>query len=82
MQVSSTLLVARSVFKRTVGLPGRMVSSSQGLSLHRTTQRGETKDKHSCSKRDTNTRSSVGMLKVLALDSAAAGSAALYSNLM
>jgi hypothetical protein len=45
--------------RHTVGLPGRVISSSQGLKLHRTAQHTETKDKHPCPKRGSNTRSGV-----------------------
>jgi hypothetical protein len=40
-----------------VGLLGRVISSSQGLYLHRTTQHRKARDKHSCLERDSNPRS-------------------------
>jgi hypothetical protein len=42
---------------RMVGLLGRVISPSQGLYLHRTTQHRKTRDKHPCLERDSNPRS-------------------------
>jgi hypothetical protein len=61
--------------RRAVGLPGRVISSSQGLYLHRTTQHRKTMDKHPCPMQDSNTRSSVRKLKAHISDGAATGSA-------
>jgi hypothetical protein len=40
-----------------VGLLGQVISPSQGLYLHRTTQHRRTRDKHPCLERDSNDRS-------------------------
>jgi hypothetical protein len=45
------------LFRHMVGLLGRVISPSQGLYLHRTTQHRKTRDKHPCLKRDSNPRS-------------------------
>jgi hypothetical protein len=45
------------LFIHMVGLLGRVISSSQGLYLHRTTQHRKTRDKHPCLERDSNPRS-------------------------
>jgi hypothetical protein len=51
------------VMRHTVGLPGWVISTSQGLYVHRTTQHAQNKDKHPCPKRNSNPRSSVLELK-------------------
>jgi hypothetical protein len=43
--------------RHMVGLLGRVISPSQGLYLHRTTQQRKTRDKHPCLERDSNPRS-------------------------
>jgi hypothetical protein len=43
-----------SYIRHMVGLPGRVISPSQGLYLHRTTQHRKTRDKHPCLERDSN----------------------------
>jgi hypothetical protein len=45
------------LFRHMVWLLGRVISPSQGLYLHRTTQHRKTRDKHPCLKRDSNPRS-------------------------
>jgi hypothetical protein len=45
------------LFRHMVGLLGRVISPSQGLFLHRTTQHRKTRDKHPCLERDSNPRS-------------------------
>jgi hypothetical protein len=45
------------LFRHTVGLLGRVISPSQGLYLHRTTQHRKTRDKHPCLERDSSPRS-------------------------
>jgi hypothetical protein len=45
------------LFRHMVGLLGRVISPSQGLYLHRTTQHRKTRDKHPCLGRDSNPRS-------------------------
>jgi hypothetical protein len=47
------------VFRHMVGLLGRVISPSQGLYLHRTTQHRKTRDKHPCLERDLNPRSQI-----------------------
>jgi hypothetical protein len=44
------------LFRHMVGLIGRVISPSQGLYLHRTTQHWKTRDKHPCLERDSNPR--------------------------
>jgi hypothetical protein len=63
-------MISCSSFRHTVGLLAPVISPSQGLCLHRTTQRGETKDKHQCLKRDSNSRSSVRAPEARASNSA------------
>jgi hypothetical protein len=46
-----------SQFRHLVGLLGRVISPSQGLYLHRTTQHRKTKTKHTCFERYSNLRS-------------------------
>jgi hypothetical protein len=62
------------ILRRTVGLPGRVISPSRGLYLHRTTQHRETKDRHPCPERDSKQRSTVRELKAHASDRAVTGS--------
>jgi hypothetical protein len=45
------------LFRHMVGLLGRVISPSQGLYLHRTTQHRKTRDKYPCLERDSNPRS-------------------------
>jgi hypothetical protein len=45
------------LFRHMLGLLGRVISPSQGLYLHRTTQHIKTRDKHPCLERDSNPRS-------------------------
>jgi hypothetical protein len=45
------------LFRHMVGLLGRVISPSQGLYLHRTTQHRKTRDKHPCLERNSNPRS-------------------------
>jgi hypothetical protein len=45
------------LFRHVAGLLGRVISPSQGLYLHRTTQHRKTRDKHPCFERDPNPRS-------------------------
>jgi hypothetical protein len=45
------------LFRHMVGLLGRVISPSQGLYLHRTTQHRKTRYKHPCLERDSNPRS-------------------------
>jgi hypothetical protein len=40
--------------RHMAGLLGRVISPSQGLYLHRTTQHRKTRDKHLCLERDSN----------------------------
>jgi hypothetical protein len=61
--------------RHTFGLLGRMMSTSQGLYLHRTTQHWENKDELPCFERDLNPRPRVRALKSHALDRVATGSA-------
>jgi hypothetical protein len=42
------------LFRHMVGLLGRLISPSQGLYLHRTTQHRKTRDKHPYLERDSN----------------------------
>jgi hypothetical protein len=64
--------------RHMVGLLGRVISSSQGLYLHRTTQHRQTRKKHPCLKRDSNPRSGVQALKDRNSDRAVTGSAKLH----
>jgi hypothetical protein len=43
--------------RHMVGFLGRVMTPSQGLYLHRTTQHRKTRDKHSCLDRDSNPQS-------------------------
>jgi hypothetical protein len=63
------------ILRHTVGLLGRVISSSQGLYLRKTTQHRRTKDKHPCLKRDSDPRPSIWALRSHASDRAATGSA-------
>jgi hypothetical protein len=45
------------LFRQMVGLLGRVISPSQGLYLHRTTQHRKTRDKHPCLEWDSNPQS-------------------------
>jgi hypothetical protein len=45
------------LFRHMVGLLGRVISPSQGLYLHKTTQHRKTRDKHPRLERDSNPRS-------------------------
>jgi hypothetical protein len=55
-------------FRHMVGLLGRVISPSQGLYLHRTTQHRKTRDKHPCLKWDSNPRSQQPPAKTHASD--------------
>jgi hypothetical protein len=48
----------KQFLRHMVRLPGRVISPSQFLYLHMTTQHRKTKDKQPCPKRDSNSRSS------------------------
>jgi hypothetical protein len=63
------------ILRHTVGLPGRVISRSQGLYLHRTTQHRKTKGKHPSPERDSNPRTSVRAPKLHASDRTVNGSA-------
>jgi hypothetical protein len=67
--------VSKSIFRHAVELPGRIISSSQGLYLHRTTQHRRIKDEHACPERNSNPRSSVRAFKARPSDCVATGSA-------
>jgi hypothetical protein len=58
------LMVPWSILRHAVELPERVISSSQGLYLHKTTQHRKTKDKQPCPERYSNPRSSVRAFKV------------------
>jgi hypothetical protein len=51
-----TYRIFLELFRHMVGLLGRVISPSQGLYLHRTTQHKDA-DKHPCLERDSNPRS-------------------------
>jgi hypothetical protein len=57
--------------QHTLWLLGQVISSSQGLYLHKTTQHRETKDKHACPEQDLNPWSTIQVLKAHASDHAA-----------
>jgi hypothetical protein len=67
LQHRANLTVSWSLLQNAVGPPRRVISWSQGLYLHRTTQHRGTKNLHPCPKRDSNPRSSVGSLKHISL---------------
>jgi hypothetical protein len=48
-QFASTLLIFRSVLRHTVGLPGRVISSSRNLCIQRATQRKPRTNSHAVS---------------------------------
>jgi hypothetical protein len=67
------LLFRNQFYENTVALPGRVISPSQGLYLHRTTQHRKTKDKHPCPERDSNPLCSMRALNAHASDRTATG---------
>jgi hypothetical protein len=69
--------------RHTAAPPGPVISPSQGLYLHRTTQHKETKDKHPCLKRNSNPRSGEQALRAPAFDLAATiTSTSLLQNIL